>query len=83
MSKFLPIQLKRFSNHEDGRRFYTAVKYQNYFMDKCSIFIMILDIFSCRRFCFEMLDNGENIVSISGLCFMQNRKMKTDKKLSG
>lgn len=66
------VSAHSFSNQGDGRRFYTAVKYQNYFMDKCSIFLMILHIFSCCSSVLKRLTMGKkNTVSMSGLCFMQ------------
>lgn len=76
------FQLKSFSNLGDGRRFYTAVKYQNYFMDKCSVFIMILHIFSCRRFCFwnAWQWGGKTLFPFQVCALCKNRKMKTDKK---
>lgn len=43
---FLPSYSPKFFQSSD-RRFYTAVKYQNYFKTKCSIFLIILHIFSC------------------------------------
>lgn len=59
--------------------FYTVVKISNYFMYKCSIFLIILHTLSCGRSilkCLAVDDAG----STSGLCFMRIGKMKTDKK---
>lgn len=78
---FLPsFSSNVFSNRGDRRRFYTAVKYQNYFMDKCSIFLMILHIFSCCSSVLKCL-TMDNTVSMSGLCFMQIGKRKQTKNL--
>lgn len=67
------VSAQSFSNRGDRRRFYTAVKYPNYFMDACSIFLMIIHIFSCCSSVLRCLAMGEkkNTVSMSGLCFMQ------------
>lgn len=52
-------------------------------MDKCSIFLIILHIFSCCSSVLKCLtmEEKKNIVSISGLCFMQIGKQKQTKNL--
>lgn len=49
---------------------YCCKIYQNYFMDKCSIFLMILHIFSRCSSVLKCL-TMDNTVSMSGSCFMQ------------
>lgn len=63
--------------------FYTVVKISNYFMYKCSIFLIILHTFSCGRSVLKCL-TVDDAGSTSGLCFMQIGKNENrQKKLNG
>lgn len=63
-----------------GGCFCTVVKYQKYFMDKCSIFPMILHTFCCGSYVLKHLA-VDAAGYTSGFVLYANRKIENEKKL--